>query len=390
MSYSLEKKIIDAHSPRFPGSTALEQDSSALKLVYNKFTTTASTSATAGKTRINLVFSHGTGMNKDLWTYHAKRLYATASAGPGWYLGSVVAFDAVGHGDSAVANRDKLGWTYGWTDGARDLIKIVRHENTTCGDMLNNATSKNIIVGHSLGGFHVLMAGFFEPNLFDTIVPIEAVFYYDASLAPRYHKVFQKVSSLIMDEFESLEEFTEYYAEFSFYKSLHPEVLKEMISNEYYTVYDAASGTTKYRSKANRVGQISTYVCATFGLQLSHTVVPLIDTKICFIVGEKATWNPPASTEYFINNAKPSSLIEHHIIKDGTHLVNGEQPDKIVEILANLCGKRAAEAQRAYHELPEVVYHGDKRKVVEKQFDMVLNGEPADSVGWSYGGSYKL
>lgn len=387
MSYTIEKKIAAAHGPRFPGATALELDSSALKLVYNKFSTT---NPNPTKTRINLVFSHGTGMNKDLWTYHIKKLYEVAAHASNCYLGSVIAFDAVAHGDSAILNRDKLGWTYGWSDGSRDLIAIVKHENNTCNDMINDKNSRNIIIGHSLGGYHVIMAGFFEPNLFDTIVPIEAVYYYDPKLLPKYQKVFQKVSSLIMDEFESLEEFTEYYSKFSFYKSLHPEVLKQLISNEYYTVYDPASGTTKYRSKADRRGQIATYVCSIFGLEHSYSVVPLIDTKICFIAGKEATWNPPESIDYFINNAKKTSLIEYHIIEGGTHLVNGEQPDKIVEILTNLIDKRADDTQQSYKQNPEVIYLEDKNKIIKTQFDIVLNGDPADSVKHSYAGKYKL
>lgn len=387
MSFKVEKKICDAYFPRFTGSTVLEDDH--LKVVYNKFTRVGA--APEGKIRINLVFSHGTGMNKELWNYHIKKLYQISSNNPAdWYLGSVIAFDCVSHGDSALINKEKLGWTYGWADGAKDLIKIVRHESLTENDMLNNHVSKNIIIGHSLGGHHVIMAGFWEPQLFDTIIPIEAVYYYNGAMAAKFAKRFVKIGGLIMDEFDSLDDFRGYYGVMSFYNTLHPEVKKDLIENEYYTVYDPATNTTKYRSKASKLSQLTTYISSAFAIQKSHTIVPFIKTKICFVVGEKANWNPAESIPYFIENADPNSLLEHHIVKGGSHLVNGDKPDEMVDIFTGVINKRARSTleENPFH--PEIYYQGDRKKILEDRANLVFNGKILESIDFAANGKPQL
>lgn len=385
--YTVEKKIVDAHHPRYPGSTVLEDD--RLKIVYNKFTTTIP--PPEGKIRINIVFSHGTGMNKELWNYHIKKLYAISSNSPAdWYLGSVVAFDCVSHGDSALINKEKLGWTYGWSDGARDLIKLVQHENNSCNDMLNNATSKTIIIGHSLGGHHVIMAGYWEPQMFDTIIPIEAVYYHNPKMVGKFTKLFVKIGAMLMDEFDSFEEFKSYYADMSFYKTLHPEVKKDLIENEYYTVFDPESQTTKYRSKASKLSQFTTYISSAFSIEKSHNVVPFIETKICFIVGEKATWNPPESIPYFIEHAKPKSLLEHHIVKNGTHLVNGDLPDEMVSIFEGVIKKRSRSTIEENPFNPEIYYQGDRKKILEDRSNLVFNGKIIESMDYANSGKPQL
>ncbi|EGV65244.1 hypothetical protein PSN45_002611 [Yamadazyma tenuis] len=379
--YTQEKKTISAHTPRLPGTTLLAEDQRRLKLVYHKFTTTTPR-FTTDQVRINVLFTHGTGMNKSVWNYHIRRLYEESTAASTWYLGSVIAFDNIAHGDSAMLNNDILGWTNGWTDGGKDIIKIVQHEIDTTGDFVNGKYSKNIAVGHSLGGHQTLMAGYLEPHLFDVVIPIEAPYYYDLSQRDRYIGVFKKVSRLIQDEFDTLEDFYTYYRKYSFYQTMQPEVLSEMLEDEYYTVYDPATNTTKYRSKASKQRQASCYFSSMYNLKKSYTMVPLLECKCVFVEGEKATWNPPQATKYFQDTADPNALLKVHTVPGGTHMCFGEKPDELVAMLKQLFEDRSKFALDAVKFYPESIYHNDKKKILDHQFGLVMAGRDYEAINF--------
>lgn len=363
--YKKEVKITDAHFPRQSGSTISVDDK--LKIVYNKFSPTIP--PPEDKIRVNLLFSHGTGMNKEIWNYHIEKLYRESYNQEHWYLGSVISFDCVSHGDSGVMNKDKLGWTYGWIDGGKDIIEIVKHENSTCNDFLNNRTSKNIIIGHSLGGHQVMVAGFLEPQLFDTIIPIEPVFYTpDNRFFYVFIDRFKKVQKYIYDTFKTKEEFYEYYTKFAFTKDMHPRISQDYIDNEFYEVYDPATKSTVYKSKASKVSQMATYLSSYWALEQSTAMIPHMKCKICYVWGEKARWNPPGTEEYFLENAKPESLIEYHCVKDGTHLLNGELPDETVKIIQGVIEKRSKSAYEDKDCYPEIKFKGRPAEEVSQEF----------------------
>lgn len=374
--FKVEKKVTDAHFPRIKGATTSIDDK--LKIVYNKFTNVSPLAA--DKIRINLVFNHGTGMNRFIWNYYIEQLYAYAQNQPDWYLGSVISYDDVSHGDSAMINREKLGWAYSWFDGGKDLVKIVKHENDTCNDFLNNRLSRNILIGHSLGGHQVTMAGFIEPELFDTLIIVEPVLFGQKKLFPTFLRRSLKIAEVTIDEFPTFERYKKYEEKYSFLKDLHPRILKDFVDNEFYEVYDPATQTTKYRTKADKIGQMATYLSSYEALPKSMAVLSHIDCKICFVYGEKAAWNPPGTIEFITSSIKPENLLETHSVKNGSHLINVEQPDDILKIIKGVLTKRTQTANALKDQYPEIVYNGDRKKIIELQYKLMQQGKVRDTI----------
>lgn len=381
MLYTVEDKLINAHYPRIPGTTLLEGDQRKLKVVYTKYTTTSP--KIGDKIRVNLVFSHATGMNKSFWKYHIDKLYEKNQGKSSWYLGTVIAIDNIGHGESALANMGLLGWTNGWGDGGKDIIKVVKNEIETCGDMLNDCNNKTIAIGHSFGGSQTLMAGIYEPQLFDTIMPIEAPYFHHIKFLDRFVGLFKKIGGLIIDEFDSLEDFKTYYKQMSFYSTMREDVLDEFINNEYYEVFDPSTGVTKFRSKCSKKNQMASYLSSLLNVKKSFEMFKLIECKIAFVFGENATWNPPESNAYFRDHANKDALIDYHVMKDAAHLCVGEKPDDLVEYITQIIDKRAAAAidNRDYY--PEVKYHGDRKQILDNQFQLMLEGKAWEAIDFS-------
>jgi len=86
----------------------------------------------------------------------------------------------VTHGQSAAVNKNKLGYVYGWNDGSRDVIDIVKNQESK--DFFSQ-NAINILVGHSLGRFQVLYTCFLEPELFDSCITLNPVCYMDNETA---------------------------------------------------------------------------------------------------------------------------------------------------------------------------------------------------------------
>lgn len=166
-TYTLEST--QAASPRYPESVAPGVRGDALRIAYRKYKPTRSPPPKA--VVINLVFMHGTGMNKGVWHSHVDQLYEKC-----WHFGIhfnlVLAMDAANHGDSAQLNKGNLGKVFDWRDLSYDGISMVGAEYD---ELL--AGHKNILVGHSMGGCVGLYMTFLRPALFDALVMVNPVCY---------------------------------------------------------------------------------------------------------------------------------------------------------------------------------------------------------------------
>ena len=161
MSYSYEKKMTLAHPFRATGSTLLHEEQSSLKIVYDKYKTRSPYPNSSNQLRYNLIFIHGTGFNKSIWKYHINKLYQLSqSQQVPWFLDSVISLDMVGHGDSSLENQGKIGPIFRWDDGGKDVVNVVKYELNSTGDFKNDFNSRNIVIGHSMGGYCALYASF--------------------------------------------------------------------------------------------------------------------------------------------------------------------------------------------------------------------------------------
>lgn len=357
MSYTKEKRTCNAFGPRAKGLTVLEQDK--LSLVYNKYKSLVEPQP--GQIKLNFVFSHGTGMNKLVWHHHIDGLYKKSQL-PGlkFFVDACVLVDAVSHGDSALVNQGKLGVIYRWDEGGKDLLAVMHHENSF-GDFYNNSTSRNIVVGHSLGGNAAVMAGFYEPNFVDCVVPVEAVLFSDDAMRPRFVKIFRKIAGLLIDEFDTAEEF-QGFLDFSFYNTMDKQVVKDFAGDELYSVLED-DGEIKWKTKSLKHAQMASYLGSAYSLTFTMLAIQAYRTAVCHVIGKQATWNPPESITWVRSHLPPGTLVKSADI-DGSHLVHGDNPEGMIQLLVELAGDRTVSAEKQLAGRVQDKFGNDRGKII--------------------------
>ncbi|KAI5950824.1 hypothetical protein KGF54_003898 [Candida jiufengensis] len=381
MSFTLTKKEVKAHPYRSKGSTLLSEDSHNLKIVYNKYKTNCPPPNPKNQLRFNLIFCHGTGFNKSIWKYHVKKLYQLSqSMQVPWFLDSVITIDALGHGDSALANAGKLGPVFCWDDGARDVITVINQEIATTGDFQNNSESRNVIIGHSMGGFIALYSAFLESELFDSVIPIEAVIYGQIDGLDKFKKIFNKIKQMMIDTFDSHEDALFYFTKFSFTKKFNEEVMKDYLEDELIEIKDPETGDIKIQCKCNKSYQVAGYFGAFPSIAKGMLALPSIKVPILHVVGANGQWNPPESTPWIRETIKPKYLAGTVDIPKGEHLVNAEQPDETIEVIAKFLTERNDNFKKELLETPESKLKHDKKAIEQQEFSKLIDDMDLDNI----------
>lgn len=336
MLFSAETKVIRVGS--ISDSDVSDKTRLPLKLVYTKYSNVKPVDAS--RPRYNLMFGHGTGMNKSMWEFHIERLYLLLQTSK-WQLSSVIAVDFANHGDSAMLNADKLqSDTFGWHHSARHVITMIQHENSTMGDFVNSGLSRNVYIGHSFGGYVALMAAYYEPDLFHAIVPIEPVCYKNEQGNARYSKVFAKIESLLVDDFATRRDVEKFLTKQSFFRNMDQRCLQPFMKDEIYSVQ--VGDKIRYRTKASKVNQMKTYRTAAESIPIVMEIMDQIKVRTHHVVGAKATWNLPECVP-FVQSKIPASLLTGSVIQGGEHLVNCELPEETVLVISNYLASLANE-----------------------------------------------
>ncbi|WPK25690.1 hypothetical protein PUMCH_003015 [Australozyma saopauloensis] len=360
--FTTERKIADAAWPRGPGSSL--ESSDRFKLAYVKYTSTEKPAENAIK--VNLIFSHGTGMNKSVWKVHINKLFELSKAVL-WHLNRVLAIDCVNHGDSALLNKDKIAWAFDWRDGGKDIVKVVQHEASTTGDFVPEPSTLNILVGHSFGGFGSTYASYLEPSLFSGCIALEPVLYSEMQYKEFFFHRLQKVQAAIKDTFDLMEDAVKYFQKASFYRTLEPEVLKDFVSDELYPE------NGKVKAKASLLAQMATYCSAFYCLYYDQDALKTMKIPYYHIVGSEAAWNLPQTVD-FVQESVPADLLEQGEIA-GTHLMFGENVADTVKAIHEFCDKRAQFAQTHLKEFPSVKCSGDRSQMLEEMCPAILEGD---------------
>lgn len=382
MSYTLEKKVANAHFPRAPGSTLVSSE--RLNVVYNKYKST--TTIPADAIRFNFVFAHGTGMNKAIWHFHITQLFEWQAKSNGKiYIDTIVSVDAVGHGDSGVLNDGKLGWISRWDEGARDLLEVIRQEQASTGDLTNDLKSRNILVGHSMGGFLSLFAGFHEPNLVDSIVAVEPVLYANAKEIGKFAKRFAMIGLMLVDEFASYKDYEDFFKVYSFYKNIDPRVMEDFIQDELLVVADPVSDKKSFKTKTSKAAQIAAYTSGMPSLIAGMDEYQHINVPITHVAGKTAKWNARETNPFFRGAIKPEYLVGVYDVEGGEHLLHAEQPDVMVKILQEHTTKRQVDYLKHLQEVPEFKFKGSKEKILEAEVEgKLLQGRFLELHGYGY------
>lgn len=358
---------LDAVFPRAPGSTTLPTD--RLKVVYDKYKTTKT--YPPGTTTINLVFMHGSGMNKLVWSFHAEELYRRSEKSL-WKLDAVISVDAVGHADAAMLNKEKLGWGFDWADGSKDLVRILHHEIDANGDFIPTSYNRNIVVGHLMGGFIAMYAGFLEPLLFDSIITVEPVIYFKPMFAEIFAHRVMKMDKLLKEEFGPRSAVEHFYRKGSFYKFLDDRVLTPFMNDDVY------EDNGVWRAKTPKQVEFSGYLSAGLSVPLGMQVLRLLRIPFLHVVGLAANWLPPRAVGFIRENV-PKHLLHIADVEGGDHLLHCTMPDQTVDIFADFIGKRARFVEENRHKCPEVKFGNDRGAILGERWPLVTVGKTTEA-----------
>lgn len=332
--YKHSLETAPASISRSPGSLKPGAPEGALKICYRKYRSTTP----QGKQPLNLVFVHGTGMNKGLWHYHIDQLFKQCKE-IGIFLNVVVALDAVNHGRSAEINRKFLGNTASWRDTAYDVIRIVEQEK----EVFFAPNAKNIIVGHSMGGFVSLYACYLHPGLFDCCIGINPVLYLkklQVGDTPPF--LTWKERGYMETEFDIPEGelwrnvVTGYFKKKSFYRAFKDEVLQNMLEDEVPENLDL--NTSHVLLNTTQADTIFTYLSGGFAIPTSNGFLPHVRVPVFQLLSEFDTADTTSRIQVLQDL---DGYIETTTFSGEKHLVNGEKPDLVVGEIMRILKLRA-------------------------------------------------
>lgn len=336
--YTHSIESAQASFPRYPDSLAPGISPDALKVAYRRYKATRH--PPPNLTKFNLVFLHGTGMNKGVWHYHIDRLYEKC-----WDLGIhidvVLAMDTINHGTSAQVNNGKLGKVLDWRDVAYDVAKIGEVEKLC----LLSGNYKNVLVGHSMAGLVSLFLAFIRPALFNACVVLNPVCYLpNDSLASPYEPFMTWRRKKYMEtnfHFESpknwKQKVIEYMLNKSFYREFDKRVLENMLEDEYPETEPQDNGlsiTVKLNTTQEQT--LITYFGAKEATKRVPPTFSGIVVPVYRILGElDISWE---AARQKLQEAIPG--MKTYLLPGEKHLLHGVHPDLFVNTLFEILKER--------------------------------------------------
>lgn len=337
--------ICEAHYPRQIGSSQW-LSSERLQISYNiyKHEKILSTAAEPG---LNLIFTHGNGMCKEVWEYMIERCFE--------YLGSilrtVVSIDCANQNDSYQLNKEKLGWTYVWSDGGRDIIKVARYLNLS---------ENTILIGHSMGAVGCLYATYFEPGMFDSVIAIDPVSLHIDDVISK--KLMNRIHESLIDNFEDMEHYKNYMLRKNFTKTFHPRIQNDLINSSFITNLD---GTVSMKTPA--IQQLVCYFSGNFTLMHEQQLrlYSMIECEVLHVAGTATTLTHPETVPTVRRWMKNCTPID---IEGGAHLVPFEKPDETFEPIKVFLEKRYSDVRKNWKRI-------ERRKAMSVEEKMRYNRE---------------
>lgn len=315
--YEKYTKVVEAEFPRWNLHSTIPSGVS-LSVVFDHYRLRRNL-LNLDKVQVNLYFLSGTGMTKSIWRYYIKKFFELNNEEVNWQIANCIAIDLVNHGESAIENEGKLGWEFDWREGSHDLLQVAKSLRLP---------GENVVIGHSMGGFQSLYSTTIAPLLFKFVIAIEPVlhsselgtFVFQTKLLPSLNKA-------IRSEFKNEEDFYTYFKKYSFYRKFHPEILNDFIESEKLINKD---GTVS--AKTSKQQQMICYYQGEKIFKASLSILKHIPIPVIHVIGGNATWTEKESNKV-VDEVIPD--VEVITVPNGEHLVNGEDPDAIFEIIVN-------------------------------------------------------
>lgn len=252
-----ELRYANAHWPRENMESIVDKNS-RLKVAYNIYRDDSWNQIKREPDEcLNLVFSHGAQMCKELWNYIIEMCFSDPVLGP--RLDKVVAIDAINHGDSYLVNKDNLSFTNMWTDMARDINCVIRELHMT---------GTTVLVGHSMGGAASMYAAFFEPMLVDSVIAIDPMGWSTDFEAEKASKALaQSFDTLLAakarDHFDNDRDYEEYIRHQSLAATFHKRCQDDYLRAS--AVKNKSDGTLTFKTPQSQ--QLGVYLSGQFAFR---------------------------------------------------------------------------------------------------------------------------
>lgn len=337
--YRTQLHNIKASFPRFPDSSNPDFPADALQIAYRKYTATSSQPAHAKV--FNLVFLHGTGMNKGIWHYHIDKLYQKCHS-IDVHVNVVLAIDAVNHGHLAQINRGKLGKNFDYRDFALDAAKVCQAEHETL------KFAKTIIVGHSMAAFVSLIAVYMYPTMFESCVLLNPTCYqpnteYDTPYEPFLtweRKKYMETEFYFGVGENWKEKIIEYMGTKGLYRGFNREVLANMMEDEFPPepeVRGLGEGASVYvELNTSKKQTLITYFGGLEALLKTTPIFAGVQVPVYRILGEFDTAKEADRRRLEMAMPKMKTIY----LKGQKHLVQGTRPDMFVELMMEILEAR--------------------------------------------------
>ncbi|EJS41696.1 YOR084W [Saccharomyces arboricola H-6] len=325
-TFNKETKTCSASWPRTPQSTLCATD--RLELVYDVYTN-ADQGHHPCASSLNLVFLHGSGMSRVVWEYYLPRLTHADPEG-NYAIHKIVLIDQATHGDSGVLNRGKLGTNFNWIDGGRDALKIAAQELGG----YDKRPAINVVIGHSMGGFQALVCDVLQPSLFHLLILIEPVVVTrqpSTVVPPDFPQIPENLYNSLRlktrDSFGSESEYVRYMKNDSFFTNAHDQILQRIIDFERIQA-PSLGGDGSVRTKMDQAQNLLCYMNMQSFAPFLISNVKFVDKRAIHIVGARSNWCPPEN-QLFLQKTLQNYHLD--VISGGSHLVNIEAPDLVIE-----------------------------------------------------------
>ncbi|QLQ81973.1 hypothetical protein HG537_0G02270 [Torulaspora globosa] len=355
--YKKETKVLEAVHPRNFDDSTLVPDKDVLSIVYDIYTPVKKSENNLVP-KVNILFLHGSGMSRCIWEYYVAYIMDKR---PNWRINKIVLMDQVSHGDSAVLNAEKLGVNFDWVDGARDACKLAQNE------FFGEASTYNVVIGHSMGGFQALSCGVLMPSLFDLIIAIEPVvlMYVGKGTTGEYtiisRKLHQALLSKMKDRFQSELEYQKYMRTSSFFAKVHPDILQRIIDFERLTLSNG-----EVRTKMDQRQNILCYLTLFPSAKWLLGSLKFIRSPVVTILGGISKWTPKENQqvlERFIPDYTRDTVPE------GDHLLNIENPEETLSKIVCHISRFVSMKSRDTNCLERDLTVNERRNLFNAQFN---------------------
>ncbi|KAK9450908.1 Alpha/beta hydrolase family-domain-containing protein [Limtongia smithiae] len=297
---------------------------------------------------LTLIFLHCSGLQKESWEEVIRLLFEQDLP-----IKEAIAFDWVGHGDSAVLNEGKLGYDLLWSDGSRDLLALI--------DQLQ-LPEPIVCLGHSLGGGQSLGACAKRRRQFAGCVGVEAVAYPfpgDSAVSS-----FASLSAHFPDTFASKQEAID------FLMSIHYKWFNKAVRDRLFdTMLYSPAGSDKIKLKSSSMQLAALFSASPESVGELYTLLPFVDTPVLLISAGDSNWNPSEAPEML---ASTLSHCESVTVPKAHHMLIQEIPEVAASIIGPFLTKTLARYNR--EQAREAAVASDMAEIIDRGFKELVEG----------------